>query len=51
MPTGGICLRPSPAEVSAQFGDYTAMSDLDLCIVLAEAEDWFERQRRFSRCA
>lgn len=30
-------------------GDYTPMSDLDLCIVLAEAEDWFERQRRFRR--
>ena len=30
-------------------GDYTAMSDLDLCIILAQAEDWFERQRRFRR--
>jgi predicted nucleotidyltransferase len=30
-------------------GDYTAMSDLDLCVILAQAEDWFERQRRFRR--
>ena len=25
------------------------MSDFDLCIILAQAEDWFERQRRFRR--
>jgi predicted nucleotidyltransferase len=30
-------------------GDDTAMSDLDLCIILAQAEDWFERQRQFRR--
>lgn len=30
-------------------GDYTAMSDLDVCIILAEADEWFERQSRFRR--
>jgi predicted nucleotidyltransferase len=30
-------------------GDYTAMSDLDVCVILAQAEEWFERQSRFRR--
>jgi len=46
--------RPAQSEVSAQLELLVeriaaAMSDLDLCIILAQAEDWFERQSRFRR--
>ena len=48
-----IAAAMSPVRVilfgSFARGDYTAMSDLDLCIILAQAEDWFERQSRFRR--
>ena len=28
-------------------GDFNTSSDLDLCIIVASAEEWFERARRF----
>ena len=30
-------------------GDYTMMSDVDVCVILDAAGDWFERQSRFRR--
>jgi predicted nucleotidyltransferase len=50
---GRIVATISPVRVilfgSFARGDYTAMSDLDLCVILSQAEEWFERQRRFRR--
>ncbi|MGO9309702.1 MAG: nucleotidyltransferase domain-containing protein [Spirochaetia bacterium] len=28
-------------------GDFNTSSDLDLCIIVSDAEEWFERSRRF----
>jgi len=28
-------------------GDFNTSSDLDICIIVASAEEWFERSRRF----